>query len=488
MSKKDTATDTASRSAMAVIGFLVFVELCSGILQGAVPSLVPLIGQQMHVSSGDLSWVNTLPLLVSGISVPLASKLGDIYGHRRLILVTMTAVAVGSILAAVTDSFALLLVGRALQGLFAAWLPLDFAIVRDRVQEGKAGAAIGLLVGAVTLGATLGLVGAGLLSEHFDSAQTLLWFPTIAILLCLPIVWFLVPESVTRLRSRIDWFGAVLLSIGLGCGLLALGRGEAWGWSSARVITLAVLAVVALVLFVLAELRITQPLIDIRMVTNRKLAPLYLLCFILGIGMYGSQTANITFMATPSQFGFGFGYDTLDLSLMVLPLSVAGFLAGGLADRLIKAIGMRMTVGTGFLSFTISYGVLAMAHDHPWQFVVSSVLAGIGLGLVAGALPVIIMGHLPADQTGIGTGLYNTLKAIAGSISGAIFAAVLNRHLLVLPMPGVKLSDEHGYTIVWMTSAVICLIGFAFCALVRPAGHQTEPSPATEPRTAAAVD
>ncbi|MET9388286.1 MFS transporter [Streptomyces sp. NPDC002928] len=483
MPENTAGPSPAARSALAVVSFLVFVELCSGILQGSIPTLVPLIGRQMHISSGDLSWVNTLPLLVSGISVPLASKLGDMYGHRRMILITMTAVAVGSLLAATTDSFAVLLVGRALQGLYAAWLPLDFAIVRDRVQGKQAGAAIGLLVGAVTLGGTLGALGTGLLSEHVATAKAMLWFPAGAILLCLPVVLFLIPESVTRHRSRIDWTGALLLSAGLGTGLLALGRGGEWGWTSGTVLALALVAVVSLAVFVLAELRAAQPLIDVRLVGGRCLAPLYALSFLIGIAMYGSQTATSTFMATPKQFGLGFGYDTLSLSLMALPTTLSAFASAGLADRISRAVGARTALALGFASFTASYALIALIHDAPWQFVVSGILGGLGLGLVVGALPVQIMGHLPADQTGIGTGIYNTLKALAGSVSGAVFASVLNQHLLKLPIPGVELSDIHGYTTVWTSCAVICLVGLALSLTVgrtpAPAAPEVgEPTPA----------
>lgn len=466
MPKNAPGPSPTARSALAIVGFLVFIETCSGILQGSVPVLVPLIGTQMHVSSGNLNWVNTLPLLVSGISVPLASKLGDIYGHRRLILITMILVAVGSLLTVATSSFGVFLAGRALQGLFAAWLPLDFSIVRDRIRGKQAGAAIGLLVGAVTLGATLGAVGSGLLSQHVRTVQAIMWFPAAAVLLCLPVVVFLIPESVTRNRSRIDWPGALLLSAGLGAGLLVLARGGDWGWGSGTVLALAAAAVAALAAFAFTELRTAQPLIDIRLAAGRRLAPLYVLSFVVGVAMYGAETANATFMATPKMFGLGFGFDTLDLSLMALPTTVAAFASAAVSARLLRALGARLALALGFIALTASYALIAVAHDAPWQFVVSGVLAGSGLGLVLGALPVQIMGYLPADQTGIGTGIYNTLKALAGSVSGAVFGVVLDRNLLKIPIPGVSLADIHGYILVWTSCAAVCLLGMGFSLVV----------------------
>jgi len=467
----EIATKTAPQSAevpvAAVVGFLVLVELCSGILQGSMPSVTPLIGSTLHVSSGDLNWVASVTLLVSGVSVPLLAKLGDKYGHRRMIRATMVVVAAGSVLTAVADDFALLLVGRALTGVLGAWLPLEFAIVRDRIHGGKAGAAVGLLVGALTLGTTLGPLGVGLLSEKVTNVHALLWFPAACILLCVPVAFFLIPESATRSPERIDWPGAALLSVGLATALLALGHGSVWGWGSAATLALFATAAGALTAFVVVELRAAEPLIDLRMMAGRSLAPLYILSFTLGFAFFGAHTPNATFMATPSELGFGFGYGTLGLALMGLPVAVGALAGSATADRLVAAWGARPVVIAAFAAISVSFLSMVGLHEQPWQFATASAVTGIGVGLVLGSLPPLIMAGLPADKTGIGTGLYNTLKPLAGSISGAIFATVMNQHLLELPVPGPRLSAESGYYIVWAACAGVALAGAAIALTVR---------------------
>ncbi|BBH70039.1 MFS transporter [Actinoplanes sp. OR16] len=429
--------------------------------------MVPLIGKQLEVSSGDLNWVTAITLLVSGVSVPLLSKLGDIYGHRRIIRITMVMTAAGTIMVATADSFGVLLAGRALTGVFAAWLPLEFAIVRDRVQGKSAGAAIGLLVGALTLGGTIGALGVGLLSEQTTDVHALLWFPAAAILLCLPVAFFLIPESTSRSQEKIDWVGAVLLTAGLGSLLIALARGGVWGWGSAGILTLFAAAAVILAVFVRVELRTAEPLVDLRMMAGRNLAPLYVLSFVLGFSLYGAQTANTTFMATPSELGLGFGFGTLQLALMALPLSLGALVASTVADRLVNRWGARTVVAAGFGAVAISYAFLVTVHTAPWQLAVAGVISGAGVGLALGSLPTLIMAELPAEQTGIGTGLYNTLKTLAGSVSGAVFAVVMNQHLLKLPVPGVKLADETGYVIVWTTCGVVGLLGVVVALLLK---------------------
>ena len=459
--------ERAGRSVVAVIGFLVFVELCSGVLQGAIPSVVPVIGKTLKVSSGDLNWVTSLSLLVAGLSVPLLTKLGDTYGHRRIIRITVVLVATGSVLAATADSFGLLLVGTALQGVYAAWLPLEIAIVRDRVDPKRSGAAIGLLVGALSAGVTLGTLGIGLLSKHFNGMHALLWLPAGFVLACLPVVFFLIPDSTTRDRDRVDWIGPSLLSLGLGAALLGLARGAAWGWSSPQILALFTGAVVLLAGFAAVELRVPAPFLDIRMIASRTMAPLYVLSFVLGCTLYGCLTAGATFSATPKLFGFGFGLDTLDRALIALPSTVAMFLAATVADRVVRAVGARATVTGAFALIATGYFGTALFHAQMWTYIVTGVLTWIGIGLALGALPTVIMGGLRADQTGVGMGLYNTLKSLAGAVVGAGFAVIMNQNLLKLHIPGVQLSDEHAYVLVWSICGAIGVVGALVAMAIR---------------------
>lgn len=449
------AKSTGPRSTAAVVGFLVFIELCSGILQGSVPVVLPLIGSELKVSPGDLNWVNSVFLLVAGISVPLLSRLGDIYGHRRMIRITMVAVAVGSIIVATADNFAVLLVGRTLQGVFAVWLPLDFAIVRDRVQPERAGAAIGMLIGALTLGATIGTIATGLLSRVIQDVHGLLMFPAIAILLCLPVAFRLIPESTTRANCRIDWAGAALLSAGLGA--IMFGAGAAKTAPVSFTAAVVGLGAVLIALFVRTELRAPQPLVDVRLMARRSMALLYVLSFLTGCVLYGAQTANPSFLATPPKLGFGFGMDPLDISMIKVSGAVAMAVAGTFADRAVRRFGPQQTLIAGFALVTFAYFGMAAVHSAAWQMAVLGIVFGAGIGTAIATLPTLLMQHLPADQTGIGTGMYNTLKTLAGAVAGAAFAAVMNR--LVLDLPGSLIASETAYVIVWASCGALGLLG-----------------------------
>ncbi|MEV8434886.1 MFS transporter [Streptomyces chartreusis] len=456
-----------TESITALVGFLVFIELSSGIMQGSTPVVIPLIGQHFGVSSGDLNWVISITLLVAGIATPAAAKLGDIHGHRRVMRITTVAVAAGSVIVAVADSFALLLVGRALQGLFAAWLPLNIALARDRGGPQRLGRAVGMLMGSMTIGITVGAMGTGLLSQQFDNLRVMLWLPAVFILLCVPVVWFLVPESVQRSEDRIDWTGVILLSLALGSALLALARGGTWGWGSTPFIGLLVLSVLALVVFVRVELRVPQPLLDVRLIMQGPLAGLYAMSFLQGIVILGPQSAGMTFMATPPELGFGFGLSTMQLALAALPWSLVTFLTAISADRVLVATGPRLVLGCGFAITAAGFLQVVVAHGALWQVLLGTLVQGIGCGLVLGSLPTVLVSEVPQDRTGIAMGLSSTAKTLGGATAGAVFAVVMNLYVLDLGGPGPKVADEFAYQLVWGICCGACVLGALLTLRIR---------------------
>ncbi|NUU24862.1 MAG: MFS transporter [Streptomycetaceae bacterium] len=470
---------SAGVSVAAAVGFLVFIELTSGIIQGVVPMLLPKVAADLDVDAADLNWVSSLQLLSAAVSVPLFGRLGDLYGHRRLLRVACVSLAIGTVLVAWSPSYAVLLVGRVLQGPLAALLPLEIGIVRDRLDPEGAKRAIGLLVGALTFGATAGIVVAGLLDDAIGDVHGVLWVPAGVTILCVVVVFTLVPESVTRApRTRIDWTGAGLLSLGLAALLLAIARGPEWGWTSGEVLGLFALSAVALAVWVGVELRVPEPIVDIRLSVRRTLLPVYIASMFVGAALFGAQTASVVFLASPGdKLGYGFGYDTMHIGWVMLPSGLFGFVGAMLVAYLAKAVGPRGALATGGATMAAGYLVLAVAHDEAWQFAGANALIGLGTGLCLGALPGLVLDASPADRTGIATGVYNTFKTLGGSVAGAVFAAVL----AAMTLPHTKIPREHAFVVVWWCCAAVCLLVAVAAAVVR------RTAPAAEPETAPPV-
>lgn len=434
-----------------VVGLLVLVEFFSGMLQGAFPILLPDLARTLHFGAGDQALVLGVNFLVAGITVPLSSRLGDLLGHRRLLLATLALTCVGYALTAAATGLALVLAGQALAGLLSCWLPLEFALLRDRLGEEQGGRAVGLLVGSLTLGSITGAV-----------LRPGLWVLVALPALSLAVVWRWVPESVVRAVGRIDWLGAGLLSSGLG---LLFGGFSSAGKSTGPVLTAGLLlgAAVLLALFVRQELRIAAPTVDVRMLARRATAPVFGLSFLLGCALYGSQSPTLSFQAAdPRQTGYGLDADSQLLGLLSLPAVLGAMLGALVADRLARRFGARPVLACGFGLSAVGYGAIVLAHGSAAQFVAPNAIAGFGAGVGLSLLPMLLMRRLPADQTGIGTGVYNTLKTLAGAAAGAAAAAVLDAVLLRSGVP-----TEGAYVAVWAGCALLCALGVPVALALR---------------------
>ncbi|WP_051943456.1 MFS transporter [Streptacidiphilus rugosus] len=436
-----------------LIGLLVLVEFFSGALQGAFPILLPDLARSLGFGAGDQALVLGVNFLVAGVTVPLSSRLGDLFGHRRLLLATLALTCVGYVLSAAATGLALLLVGQALAGLLSCWLPLEFALLRDRLGEERGGRAVGLLVGSLTLGTIVGAV-----------TRPGLWVMAALPAVSLVVVLLWVPESATRAVGRMDWLGALLLFVGLG---LLFGSFSSVGKSTGVLLTGGLLlgAAALLVLFVRRQLRVPAPTVDVRMLARRATAPVFGLSFLLGCALYGAQSPTLSFQAAdPVKTGYGLGADSQLLGLLSLP-AVLGALTGALvADRLGRRFGARAVLACGFALSAVGYAVIALNHGSAAAFVAPSAFAGFGAGLGLSLLPGLLMRRLPADQTGIGTGVYNTLKTLAGAAAGAGGAAVLDTLLL---RPGV--SSQGAYVAIWAACALLCALGVPVALALRGA-------------------
>ena len=317
-----------------VVGFLVVLEFASGLLQGWLPPLLPGILRQYGTTAAELNWVSAVYLLSSTVCVPLMATLGDRYGHRRLLIIAAGLVAVGSVLVAVAPTFGILLLGRAVQGPLGAFLPLEFAIVRERAGE-RAGRAIGLLVGALAVGGSFGLLLAGVTRQYLSLSATL-WIPAVLMIVAVPVAALLVPETTVRTPGRIDWAGAGLLSLGLVLLLAAVGNGSTWGWTDGR--TVGGIVGGPRRARGLGRGRAARQAPVRRPVAGpaRRAGLPMLAGFFFGAELFGSQAAGALFLGLPASTGFGLGARRRQLGLVLLALRrgrVRRHLAGTAARR-----------------------------------------------------------------------------------------------------------------------------------------------------------
>lgn len=447
-----------------VVGFLAFVEFTSGVLQGYYTPMLTNIARHLGIHDADVNWLEGTQLMLSALVVPAFAKLGDMVGHKRMLLISTALTAAAALVLPFTASFPVFLTAWALMGFYVVWLPLEIALIwsRSRSMAGRStitARAAGFLVAALESGAIIGALVGGALVDALPLTIVLL-IPALAVVICFFVVMFGVKESPNPVGGRFDTVGLVLISVALiaftgGLSLLRLnGPSDPWAWA---VVALGVLLVWP---FAGWELRHDDPLIDVRMFRSPDLGPVFLTAGLFGVSVLGAQAPLSTFARTdPAVYGYGLGTTGFQTSLIIgiyLIAMITGALLFPLVARRttprLTLIGAAVLVGIGFLLFLpfhTSYG----------QLVTNMVIVGLGSGALVAALPAAAASAAPATQTGVATGLTNSVKTVGGAIASCVFGiALLHGTTGAASAAGGTAGSFAGYVTVWVVCGVTALV------------------------------
>jgi EmrB/QacA subfamily drug resistance transporter len=467
MASDTLPAETATRTGRHANGTLVVLFLSLGglsfaVLQSLVAPALPAIAADLHATTSDVSWVLTAYLLAASVLTPVLGRLGDMLGKRKVLLVVLVLLAAGTVLAGLAPNLAVLVAARALQGAAGAILPLSIGIVRDELPRERVGVIIGLLSALFGLGAGLGIVLAGPIVDHL-SWQWLFWFPLVLVVAALVGVLVGIPESPVRSPGRLDLVGAGILAVSLVALLLVVDKGSEWGWLSTRSVLLLVLGVLTLVAFVLVELRVRSPLIDMRLLALRGVWSTNLVGLTFGFVMYGTFLLIPTLLELPAATGYGFGKSVSEAGLFLLPTTLAMLVFGPLSGLLERRYGPKLPMLLGAIAVTAAFAVPAIAHDAEWQLLLSGALCGAGIGLAFAAMANAIVGAVPATHTGEATSVNSIVRTIGGSVGTAVIAAVLAADATPQGIP----ADTAYTTGYWLCAGVALLSVLAVLALPR---------------------
>jgi EmrB/QacA subfamily drug resistance transporter len=436
-----------------------------------IPAL-PALQRELHTTTTWVTWVLTVFLLVASVATPVLGKLGDQYGKERLLVVSLALFLLGSIAAALAWNIWALIGARAIQGAGGAVFPLSFGIIRDEFPREKVGVAIGLVSAMFGVGGGFGIVLSGLIVDHL-SWRWLFIVGAAAIAAALVLVHRFVPESPIKTPSRVDFIGASLLSGGLISLLLALTEGESWGWTSVRILALFAAAVALLVSWGWAELRVADPMVDMRMLARREILFTNLTALVAGFAMFGSFVLVPNFVEIPHGLDrsvqrlvdFGFDASATKAGLYLLPSSITLLFAGPVAGLLGRRWGSKWPLAAGLVLVAASAGSLALWHDESWQLLAAMAVLGVGVGFAFASMATLITEAVRPTETGIATGMNTVMRTVGGVVGGQVGAALLAAHTIrgTNGVPSVV-----GFEIAFAISAVAALVGAAVAVFVTP--------------------
>ncbi|MFF2372617.1 MFS transporter [Agromyces sp. NPDC058110] len=458
----------------AIVGFLAFVEFTSGILQGFYTPMLTDIARNLGIHDADVNWLEGTQLMLSALVVPAFAKLGDMVGHKRMLVWSTAITAAASFVLPFTDSFPVFLAAWALQGFYVVWLPLEVALIWSRSRAAGHPASLtmksaGLLVAALEIGAISGALAGGALIDALPLTVVLL-IPAIAVTACFFVILFGVKESPELTGGRLDVVGLVLVSLALlavtgGLSFLRLnGVDDPLSWG------LIALGIAIGAAFAWFELRHDDPLIDVRMFASPSLRPVFITAGLFGVSVLGAQAPLSTFARTdPEVYGYGLGTQGFQTSLLIGVYLIA-MIAGALSySSIARRLTPRITLMLASSLVAVGYLLFVPLHDTYAQTLTNMIIAGIGSGALVAALPAAAAAAAPPTQTGVATGLTNSVKTVGGAIASCVFGIALASHVIggsgSAGAEGTA-GSLSGYLTVWIVCGLTAAVSVVLLAFV----------------------
>ncbi|GAA3534992.1 MFS transporter [Nonomuraea rosea] len=456
---------------------LAFGGIAVSLMQTLVIPLVPELPKLLGASAGDATWAITATLLASAAATPVMGRLGDMYGKRRMLLVSLFLLIAGSVLCGLSDSLTPMIVGRALQGLASGVIPLGISIMRDELPAERLGSAIASMSASLGVGGALGLPAAALIADNADW-HVLFWTSAGLGVIAFILVLTLVPESAVRSGGRFDLVGAVGLSAGLVSLLLAISKGADWGWGDPLTIGLFAAAVVVLLLWGWWELRTREPMVDLRTTARPQVLFTNLASIMLGFSMFAMSLVLPQLLQLPEATGYGLGQSILAAGLVMAPSGVVMLLLAPIAARVSAAKGPKVTLMLGAIIVAAGYGLNIVLMSEVWHLVLVSCVIGAGIGFAYASMPALVMGAVPVSETAAANSLNTLMRAIGTSVSSAVAGLILAQ--MTTRFGPAELPSENGFRVVLAIGAGAALLSFLLASFL----PRRSPAAATAPHAA----
>ncbi len=388
------------------------------IVSTAMPAIVNDLG-----GFSQYSWVFSGYLLMNTVTVLIYGKLSDLFGRKSVFLFGIIIFLIGSLLCGFAETLPQLIIYRFIQGLGAgAIAPVSMTIIGDIYDKEERAHIQGYLSSVWGISAIMGPALGGLMVESF-TWRLIFWMNIPLGILSIIGIWFFLHEKIEKKKQDIDYKGAVLLTISISTFMIILVEGGVkWAWNSWPIMWLALIAFVALYLFVRVEKKVPNPMMPFTIWTERVIFIVNMVSFFTGIMIIGLSSFLPTFVQGVMERSATVAGFTLTA------MSIGWPIASTLAGRFMQKIGFRMTALSGGFSLILGSLVLVFMEpkDGPLIAALGSFFVGFGMGLTSTSFIVLIQNMVSWEQRGIATASNQFMLSIGNTVGVALLGGILN--------------------------------------------------------------
>jgi MFS family permease len=484
-----------------------------------IPAIPDLIGH-FHVSYGMSSWILTSYLIAGAVMTPIAGKLSDIYGRKKILLIIMVIYAIGVSMAGFASDIYFMIFARAIQGVGMSMFPIAFGMIRDQFPREKISIGQGVITSMFASGAVIGLTVGGIIVQDYGWQNTFFTIIPIAIALLL-IIWrfihvtdikeedqsqkrsrILEGENVSKTRksiekrafskasNQIDIKGAIALAITVASFLLVLTLLETSGGnlhtasitngnansndnlssnanSSSNILPFLIIGIIALVFFVIIERREKYPLVDFRLMLNKSILPANLIIMLVGFSMFMVFQTVPILVRNPEPVGFG--EDAISAGRVQLPFAIVLLIFGPTSGFIVSKLGSLRPIILGTFITTAGFMGLLMFHSTEVLVSVNLGILSTGLSLTSvGAINVIIL-STPRQFSGISLGMTSLMRIVGASIGPALAGMYMQTNQTLLNANGIinYFPSSISFELIFLSAVIVSVISIVLAIILR---------------------
>jgi MFS family permease len=437
------------------------VALCFGGLVAALTQtlVIPIQSELPRLLSStpaNTAWVVTITLLAGAVAMPVAGRVADLIGKRRVLLVSVAILVVGSVICAFSSALLPMLVGRALQGVAMGFIPVGISLIREIVPPSMAGSSTAAMSATLGVGGAIGLPLSAWIVEK-GNWHLLFWVSAAAALVVLALMAAFVPHVHDADPGRFDVPGMVGLAVGLVAFLVGISKATTWGWGDARTLGAIAFGLVVLAGWALFELRQPEPLVDLRASARMPVLMTNVAAVAIGFGMMAQSIVVPQLLELPKVTGYGLGQSVLAAGLWMAPAGLMMMLFAPVSGRMISTLGARITLAAGGTVLAAGYAIGVFLMGAPWQLLVVSVVASAGVGIGYAAMPTLILDNVPPREAGAAVGLNSLSRSVGTTLAAAVMGTVLTSR--TMPMGAFEVPTQGAFTICFVVGALAALLG-----------------------------